>query len=78
MKKAFKYIGLLFGLFVVYVVGTITITLTIDEVLYRRTLERCMQDYAFPIDVFEDAGVPLITPEETCREYRRRSHYPAQ
>ncbi len=79
MNKLPKYVGLLFGLFVVYVVGTLTITLTMDEVLYRRTLERCMQDSAFLRAAEEfSAFLESLTPEQRCRRDRRRSHYEAQ
>ena len=75
MNKLPKYVGLLLGLFVVYVAGT----LTIDEVLYRRTLERCMQDSAFLRAAEEfSAFLESLTPEHRCRRDRRRSHYEAQ
>ncbi len=75
MNKLPEYVGLLLGLFVVYVAGT----LTIDEVLYRRTLERCMQDSAFLRAAEEfSAFLESLTPEQRCRRDRRRSHYEAQ
>jgi len=64
MKKAFKYIGLLFGLFVVYVMGT----LTIDGVHYRRTFERCIQDFVALNSTPEAA-------ENVCRGSRAQGHY---